>query len=92
MDECIKCTVSGWVQGVLYRQTVKKGADELGLVGWVRNNPDRTVSVVAEGDKESLKGFVAMLEEGSSWSRVTDVSVEWCSATGDFQDFSIVSK
>ena len=46
--------VSGRVQGVFYRESAKRKAEELGLLGWVRNLPDSRVEAVFEGGKLGL--------------------------------------
>lgn len=50
--------ISGTVQGVFYRSTAQKIAQEIGLVGWVRNCSDGTVEAVAQGTKKQLDDFV----------------------------------
>ena len=50
----LRAIVSGRVQGVSFRYYTKKEADRLGVTGWVRNNHDRTVELVAEGTSEQL--------------------------------------
>ena len=50
--------IYGQVQGVFFRSYAKEVADRLGLVGWVKNNPDGSVETVAEGSKEKLEEFV----------------------------------
>lgn len=85
----IHCIVSGKVQNVRYRDYVQGAADELGLVGWVRNLQDGTVEVCAQGLPETLKDFVEYLHEGSLQSKVDAVSVDWRTARTALDDFSI---
>lgn len=86
----IFCIVSGKVQNVRYRDYVQVSAGELGLVGWVRNEPDGTVAVCAQGLPDQLKDFVEYLHEGSLNARVDAVSVDWRTAKKIFDDFSIL--
>ena len=65
--------VRGRVQGVGYRYFALKRAEELGLQGFVRNLPDGSVEVVAEGGDPELSQFEARLKEGPSFARVEDV-------------------
>ena len=51
----IHIVIHGRVQGVFYRYNAQKKAKKFGLTGWVRNNPDKTVEIVAEGEKFKLK-------------------------------------
>ncbi len=86
----IFCIVSGKVQNVRYRDYVQVSAGELGLNGWVRNEPDGTVAVCAQGLPDVLKDFVEYLHEGSLNARVDAVSVDWRTARKLFDDFSIL--
>lgn len=90
MVEEIECTVSGRVQLVMYRDFVQRHARGLGLTGWVRNNPDGTVSLLAQGPGTQLDSLVAHLKEGSMLSRVDDVVVSRRSPKGRFPDFRIL--
>ncbi len=85
----IRAVVSGLVQGVCFRDYVAEAAIELSLVGYVQNQPDGTVLVIASGAPEALKNFVEYLHEGSVLSRVEGVDVEWQHAKKEYEDFSI---
>jgi acylphosphatase len=85
----LTATITGIVQGVRYRDFVQVSATELGVTGYVRNNQNGTVTVVAEGWPDVLKEFVEYLNEGSLQAKVDGVAVEWGTATGGFVDFSI---
>lgn len=65
--------VTGKVQGVGFRYWTHHTAFSLGLHGWVRNRPDGSVEIVAEGDLGSLRQFEKELWQGPVSSRVTDV-------------------
>jgi acylphosphatase len=82
--------VTGKVQGVRYRDYVQVSAGKLGLTGFVRNNRDGSVAVVAHGMPDDLKLFVEYLHEGSLQSKVEGVGVEWRTATVTYDDFSII--
>ena len=88
--EEIFCKVSGRVQMVMYRDFVQRKAAALGVVGTIRNMPDGTVEVVAQGAPEALKQFIERLHEGSVLAKVEDVAVEWRSPSRFFDEFSIV--
>lgn len=83
-------TITGRVQGVSYRDYVQVSAGKLKLTGFVRNNRDGSVAVVAQGMPDELKLFVEYLHEGSLLSKVEGVGVEWRTATVSYDDFSIV--
>ncbi len=83
--------VSGRVTGVGFRYFVERVAQALKLTGWVRNLPDDRVEAVAEGEERALQDFVAKLRQGPPFARVEDLNADWGPATGDFDDFRIVS-
>ena len=68
--ERIEVRVVGHVQGVGFRWFVNRRASRLGLVGWVANDRDGSVSVVAEGPRERLDELVDALREGPPGARV----------------------
>jgi acylphosphatase len=65
--------VRGRVQGVGFRWFVEREAHTLGIAGWVRNNADSSVEVLAQGTKEQLAGLRSRLREGPRAARVDDV-------------------
>jgi acylphosphatase len=72
---CKLCLVSGRVQGVFYRATCRRRADELGVRGYAKNLPDGRVEVLACGEEGAVEVFVQWLWEGSAASRVEAVEV-----------------
>ena len=65
--------VRGRVQGVGFRWFVEREARNLGVVGWVRNNEDSTVELLAAGSAEQLADLRARLAQGPRASRVDAV-------------------
>jgi len=65
--------VRGRVQGVGFRWFVEREAHILGITGWVRNNHDGTVEVLAQGTRDQLAGLRSRLLEGPRAARVDDV-------------------
>lgn len=90
MKKRVECKITGRVQMVMFRDFTKRAARRLGLVGWVKNNPDKSVSVAAEGEEEALRAFLKKLEKGPLLSRVDQVQAAWKEARGDFSRFDIV--
>lgn len=80
---------SGRVQGVGYRWWAKQAADRHGVTGRIRNLPDRTVEVCAEGEQDTLAAFVGDLFRGPPAARVTGLHLVWGAATGAFAVFEI---
>lgn len=73
---CIRCLVSGRVQGVWYRASTSEQAQRLGLRGWARNLPDGRVEVLACGAEEALGRLQSWLWEGPPLAQVAEVEVE----------------
>lgn len=69
----LRAVVSGKVQGVSFRDFVLESARNLGLKGYVRNVPDGTVFVLAQGSESELKILEENLHQGSSASSVEQV-------------------
>jgi acylphosphatase len=67
--------VRGRVQGVGFRWFVEREAHMLQIAGWVRNNPDGTVEVLAQGTRDQLAGLHSRLREGPRAARVDEVDV-----------------
>lgn len=91
MKARLKCIISGKVQGVFFRDFAEKQALDRGIVGAVSNGRDgKTVHIVAEGEKEKLEKFLAIVRFGSALAEVDDVDEQWLDTTGEFSTFSIV--
>lgn len=75
-DERVRLRIRGRVQGVFFRATTREKARMLGLRGWVRNRPDGTVEIVAEGPPAAVADLVAFCREGPPAARVDEVQVE----------------
>jgi acylphosphatase len=73
VTEAARLLVRGRVQGVGFRWFVRERARELGIRGWVKNRPDGTVEVFAEGSSESIARFREFLAVGPSGAKVSAV-------------------
>lgn len=82
--------IEGRVQGVGFRHFTKINADEVGILGWVKNLPDGRVEAVLEGPLDHLREMVEQLEQGPGASRVDNLDVEVTEATGEFDSFEVV--
>jgi len=82
--------LEGLVQGVGMRDYVRRRAQALGLVGFVRNLSDGRVEVVAEGREDILGQFAAELRRPAV-GRVDRLEEEYLPASGRFADFRIMS-
>lgn len=81
-------TVTGKVQGVFFRKYTQAKAQELGLKGTVKNLPDGSVHIEAEGTEEQLGKLVDWCDEGSPNASVEDVQVTE-GELKNYPDFSI---
>ncbi|HYN32936.1 MAG TPA: acylphosphatase [Ilumatobacteraceae bacterium] len=70
-----RAIVSGRVQGVFFRDSCRAQAQRLGLRGWVRNRPDGTVEVVAEGPRDDVEQLLTWCRQGPSRAQVTGIAV-----------------
>ncbi len=84
-----KLTIRGRVQGVWYRGSAQRKARELGIKGLVKNMPDGSVYVEAEGEEEALHGFVVWCNQGPELASVESVDVEEAPALGS-SDFEVL--
>ena len=87
--EPLHALVRGDVQGVGFRYFVQRKAQQLGLRGWVRNNDDGTVELVAEGERAVLEQLKHAVEEGPRMARVDRVDTRWSEATGTLGGFEL---
>ena len=87
----LEATVRGRVQGVGFRYYVVRRAADLGLSGWVANEPDGSVRCVAEGPNDGIDRLEEILRRGPMGSIVEGVSVVRMPATGQFAGFSVRS-
>lgn len=82
--------VTGRVQGVNFRIAAVGQAQRLGLKGWVRNKPDRSVETLAVGAREALLKYMAWLRQGPPGARVDNVAETWSDAAAErFDAFNI---
>ena len=75
MIEAAHITVNGRVQGVWFRAGTKERAGGLGIFGWVKNRPEGTVEIHAEGEKFQLENFTAWCHKGTPAANVTSLDI-----------------
>jgi acylphosphatase len=80
--KAVQAHVTGRVQGVSFRWYTQERARALGVAGWVRNEPDGSVLVHAEGDPEAVDALVDWCRTGPALARVSGVAVREASPTG----------
>jgi acylphosphatase len=65
----------GRVQGVFFRDSVRRAADAAGVAGWARNCADGTVEAVLEGPEEAVERLVALCRSGPGHASVSRLDV-----------------
>lgn len=86
----VRLIVQGRVQGVWFRDSTRREALSLGVFGWVRNRPDGTVEVQAEGPEDKVWKLVSWCRRGppaAAVTRVHEIIEEW---EGEFTSFDIM--
>lgn len=73
----IQLIIRGRVQGVFYRVSARQEASRLGLTGWVRNCPDGSVELLAQGPRPLCEGLLRYCHEGPPGARVDEIDVSW---------------
>lgn len=89
MRKRIELKIHGNVQGVFFRTNIEAKAKELGLTGWVRNEQDGTVLVIAEGEEKDLQKLVNFCYNGVQSARVDKIDEKWQDYKGGFKCFEI---
>jgi len=82
--------IEGNVQGVFFRRSARSKADELGIVGLIRNRKDGSVEAIAQGPKSKVNAFIKWCKKGPPFAKVEKVEVEWKKNLEDFEEFEIV--
>lgn len=87
--EELYAVVHGYVQNVGFRHFVVQKALMLGLRGYTRNEPDGTVTVVAQSPRSALERLLTLLRQGPSAAEVHEVQTVWREPTEHFSGFHV---
>lgn len=85
----VKAVVSGRVQGVWFRAHTQDKARELGVNGWVRNLPDGSVEIVAQGDAAQIDALLSWARHGPPQAEVRDLQVSYLEEDTSHTEFEI---
>jgi len=77
--------ISGRVQGVWFRESMRREAEHLGVTGWVRNAQGGSVEAVVQGEESAVVAIIEWSRKGPPAARVDDVLVT--PAEGSFTSF-----
>lgn len=69
--------ISGFVQGIGFRQFIRYKARKLNINGWVKNLPDGRVEAVFDGSRLNLEKMIEICKKGPFLSEVEKVEVDW---------------
>ena len=72
----VRVIVEGRVQGVGYREFVRRTAASLGVTGWVRNRSDGGVEAALAGDGPAVAAMIAEMRRGPRWANVSALRIE----------------
>jgi acylphosphatase len=70
-----RAVVRGRVQGVFYRETIRRAAEQRGVAGWAANRADGTVEVWLEGEPDAVESMLRVLRNGPPRAEVEHVDV-----------------
>lgn len=90
MQKRLEAKVMGRVQLVMFRDFVQRHAKKLGLTGFVRNENEGEVLVVAEGEEETLRQLESKLWKGPVLAKVENVSAIYSEPKSEFRYFNIL--
>lgn len=79
---CVRCYVSGRVQGVFFRESTRREAESLGVTGRAVNLPDGRVEVLACGEEPAVRALLDWLWDGPRMAEVENVDVEQAEVDG----------
>lgn len=90
MQSSLHLVIHGEVQGVFFRAGAQGEARRLGISGWVKNNPDGSVELLAEGEPQKLQALLSWCKKGPAGAGVERVDEEWGVASGGLSGFVII--
>ena len=90
MSERMTLRIYGQVQGVNFRYLTCEYARTLGLCGYVKNELDRSVTVVAEGEKKHLQELLHFCYNGIRYAQIEDINIKYGKMRNEFMGFDII--
>ena len=72
----LRLVIHGRVQGVFYRDSMRREAQKLGIAGWVRNRSDGAVEAVVHGESAAVDAMVRWAQRGPEWAQVERVETQ----------------
>ena len=84
----LKLQITGLVQGVGYRETMRREAASLGVTGWVRNRHDGSVESMVAGEPQAIDALLAWAQRGPPAARVEAVTATTACGTDTLATFN----
>ncbi len=84
----VQVIYTGNVQGIGFRFTAERMANDYGVKGYVKNLYNGNVELVAEAEEKALKDFLQAIVEDMG-NKIDNYSVDWQDPTGEFNRFEI---
>ena len=86
----VSAIISGRVQGVYYRESTRRQVLKIGgLTGWVKNQPDNTVKLIVEGNREKVQQLLDWCQSGPPMARVQSIDIVEENYINEFTDFIV---
>ena len=82
--------ISGFVQGVGFRQFIRKEAEDLDITGWVRNTPNNKVEALLQGEEDNVEQLIAICRNGPFLAEVKDIEIEWVENEEVYREFRVI--
>jgi acylphosphatase len=89
-DILMHVIVHGHVQGVFFRATTRNHAHTIGIVGTVKNLPDGTVEIWAQGSKEPLNNFLQKLKDEPGMGAISHFETDYPQSNQSFDGFNVI--
>jgi acylphosphatase len=85
----LRLVIHGQVQGVFFRDSMRREAQKLGVAGWVRNRSDGTVEAAVHGEPAAVDAIVRWAHQGPAFAQVERIEVE--PDDGSYTNFEVIS-
>ena len=82
--------VTGTVQGVGFRNTSKKCADQIGVTGWVRNDYDGSVEMEVQGTSSQIQELFDMIRDASSYIKIESIEADVIPVIENDEEFVVI--
>jgi acylphosphatase len=85
----LRLVIHGRVQGVFFRDSMRREAQRLGIAGWVRNLGDGTVEAAVHGELDAVDAIVRWAHRGPQYAQVVRVEIE--PDAGSYTGFKVIN-